>query len=61
MEKLFIFALMWSMGALLELDDRVKLEQFLKNHDSKFNYPSLKEDETIFEYVVQSSGTYFVH
>ncbi|KAI0213763.1 Dynein heavy chain 8, axonemal [Lamellibrachia satsuma] len=56
MEKLFIFALMWSMGALLELDDRVKLEQFLKNHDSKFNYPSLKEDETIFEYVVQSSG-----
>ena len=61
MEKLFIFAIMWSMGALLELDDRAKLEQFMLNHESGFSYPTVQSDETIFEYVVDSSGTYFVN
>ena len=61
MEKLFIFAIMWSMGALLELDDRAKLEQFMLNHESGFSYPNVQSDETIFEYVVDSSGTYFVN
>ena len=59
MEKLFIFAIMWSMGALLELDDRAKLEQFMLKHESGFSYPTVQSDETIFEYVVDSSGTYF--
>ena len=48
---------MWSTGALLELDDRAKMEQFMLKHESKLNYPKLKEDETIFEYLVNESGT----
>lgn len=36
LEKLFLFALMWSLGALLELEDRVQLESFIANHKSKF-------------------------
>ena len=58
MEKLFIFSLMWSMGAILELDDREKLQQYLLNHESRFTYPLLAADETIFEYRVDNSGMY---
>ena len=43
MEKLFIFVIMWSMGALLELDDRAKMEEFLLKHPSNLHYPQLKE------------------
>ena len=28
-EKIYVFVIMWSIGALLELDDRSKLQQFL--------------------------------
>uniref|UniRef100_H3AFE6 Dynein axonemal heavy chain 5 n=1 Tax=Latimeria chalumnae TaxID=7897 RepID=H3AFE6_LATCH len=53
---LFIFALMWSVGALLELDDRVKMEQFLRTHTATLELPITKEDETIFEFVVNDNG-----
>ncbi|CAL7938026.1 unnamed protein product [Xylocopa violacea] len=55
-EKIFLFSLMWSLGAVLELEERNALEQFLLNHESKCNWPKCKEDETIFEYLVADDG-----
>lgn len=53
--RLYVFALMWSLGALLELFDRKKLEEFLVEKKN-LDLPKIKGDETIFEYVVAENG-----
>ncbi len=55
-KRLFIFVVMWSVGALLELDDRVKMEVFLKQHNAKLDLPNTQGDQTIFEFVVSATG-----
>ena len=52
LSKIYFFALMWSLGALLELEDRAKLEEFIKSLDCDMSIPPVKDDETIFEYLV---------
>ena len=47
---------MWSLGALLELEDRAKMEEFTMAHPSGLDLPPIKEGETIFEYVVDDHG-----
>ncbi|KAI5624125.1 dynein heavy chain 5, axonemal, partial [Silurus asotus] len=54
--RLFVFAVMWSVGALLELEDRSKMEVFLRNVPVLLDLPSTRGDETIFEYVVSETG-----
>ncbi|XP_069368231.1 dynein axonemal heavy chain 5 isoform X1 [Paralichthys olivaceus] len=54
--RLFVFAVMWSLGALLELDDRAKMEAFLKGHGSSLDLPHTQDDETIFEFAVNEQG-----
>lgn len=61
MGRFFVFALMWSVGALLELDDRVKLERFLRDHPSKLDLPPCKSSETMFEYMVDKVGSGCLH
>ncbi|XP_072165822.1 dynein axonemal heavy chain 8-like [Diadema setosum] len=60
LEKLFIFALMWSLGALLELEDRARMEAFIVAHESKLALPPIEEgsNHTIFEYVVTKDGAW---
>ncbi|EFN77895.1 Dynein heavy chain 8, axonemal [Harpegnathos saltator] len=55
-EKLFLFSLMWSLGAVLEFDARSALQEFFVNHESHCNWPKYTEDETIFEYLVSDDG-----
>lgn len=55
LEKLFVFSLMWSLGALLELEDRARLEEFMRD-SGKLSLPSVNDDDTIFEYLVDSDG-----
>ena len=57
LSKLIVFALMWSTGALLELDDRVKMEEHMRGTKC-LDLPTTSEgsSETIFEYLVDDSG-----
>jgi len=41
-ERAFLFAVMWSLGALLELPDRKKFEEYVRTHPSKLNWPRSK-------------------
>ncbi|XP_016518823.1 dynein heavy chain 8, axonemal [Poecilia formosa] len=56
LERIFVFCLMWSVGAILELDGRDKLEEYMRGHESKIDLPMSKEGETIFEYMVDTNG-----
>ena len=48
---------MWSIGAILELDDRLKLEIFMRENCS-VDLPVIAEDSgnTIFEFFVSDAG-----
>ncbi|KFU84710.1 Dynein heavy chain 8, axonemal, partial [Chaetura pelagica] len=58
LHKLFSFALMWSLGALLELDSRDKLEAFIRAHDDKLDLPKISSDtnQTMYEFYVTNQG-----
>lgn len=61
LERLFVFCLMWSLGALLELEDRDKLEAFIRAHESSIDVPKTNTGETMFEYMVNTNGTVIVN
>ncbi|XP_027145030.1 dynein heavy chain 8, axonemal isoform X2 [Larimichthys crocea] len=56
LERLFVFCLMWSLGALLELEDRDKLEAYIRAHESSIDVPQIQSGETMFEYMVNPNG-----
>ncbi|XP_068088806.1 dynein axonemal heavy chain 8 [Hyperolius riggenbachi] len=58
LHRLFVFALMWSLGALLELDSRDRLETFLRSHLSKLDLPEAEPGscQPMFEFLVNENG-----
>lgn len=49
---------MWSLGALLELESRDKLEAFLRHHESKLDLPTIPKgtNQTMYEFYVTDYG-----
>ncbi|XP_047128865.1 dynein axonemal heavy chain 5 isoform X1 [Hydra vulgaris] len=59
LNRLFVFSIMWSLGAVLELIDRKKLEEFIyENYSSALDLPPVKEEETMFEYFIDNDGSW---
>lgn len=59
LERIYVFALMWSLGALLELEDRAKMEEFMKDRDKiVLDLPVMNAGDTIFEYLVDEDGSW---
>lgn len=52
---------MWSVGALLELDDRAKMEEFTRAN-FELDLPPIAEgsQDTIFEFLVNEAGSCYV-
>jgi len=44
LERYFVYAICWSLGSLLESDDRVKFDQWLRANDSRQIMPSVEEE-----------------
>lgn len=52
MEKLFLYCVCWSLGSLLEQEDRTKFFLWMKERDTNKVLPQVQEGETIYEYFV---------
>lgn len=39
LEKMYVFALVWGMGALLETSDRIKYDEFLRTKCTQLDIP----------------------
>lgn len=63
-ERLYVFTIMWSVGAFLELDDRARLQAYIFNNadaNFKLDTPVLLDntEDTIFDYFVhEKTGTW---
>uniref|UniRef100_A0A8C5ECR8 AAA+ ATPase domain-containing protein n=1 Tax=Gouania willdenowi TaxID=441366 RepID=A0A8C5ECR8_GOUWI len=63
LERLYFFSLMWSIGALIEPEDRRKMEMWLRaNENLHLNLPEIppESDDTIFDYHVTADG-HWIH
>lgn len=56
--RLFVFAMMWSFGALLELSDRAKLEKHLFSDYPHLDLPPSNHlpTDSIYDYRVDENG-----
>ena len=63
LERLYVYALMWSLGSLLELGDRDRMEEHIRKHIGKDDFGQLSlpvipegSSHTMFEYRVNDDG-----
>nr|CAD7423855.1 unnamed protein product [Timema monikensis] len=62
LHKLYVFALIWSMGAFLDLDDRKRFDDFLRDKLSSLDLPPTHTmtvaTTTVFDFVVSHNGVW---
>ncbi|XP_052742928.1 dynein axonemal heavy chain 8 [Bicyclus anynana] len=60
LERLFIFSMMWSLGAVLELDARYKMAEFMTKLPVRMDWPGAKSKEFVmpFEFMVNETGVW---
>ena len=60
LEHLYIFSIMWSIGALLELKDRDKMEEWIRQNKPDLDLPVCESGsgDTIFEFVPDKDGNW---
>ncbi|TYZ61675.1 hypothetical protein PybrP1_000691 [[Pythium] brassicae (nom. inval.)] len=51
-EKLFLYCLCWSLGAVLEQDDRFKFDEWLRQYDDNGLLPKCEAGQTVYEHYV---------
>ncbi|KAJ3055739.1 Dynein heavy chain 5, axonemal [Rhizophlyctis rosea] len=58
LERIYVFSMFWALGALLELDERKKLQAFLLEKAPDLKYPPLDPNtqDTFFEFYVNEAG-----
>ena len=54
--RLYVFAVMWSLGALLELEDRARLQEKMQGLAQPLDLPNLEPGESIFNFTVAETG-----
>jgi dynein heavy chain, axonemal len=50
LEKLFLYCLVWSVGGLLEFEDRVKFDAWLRERDTTAQMPVVEE---VFNLIIE--------
>lgn len=62
LHRLYIFAMTWSFGALLNTEDRVRLDAFVQEKFSDFDFPIEESQpdikQSVFDYFVTANGTW---
>ncbi|XP_011504753.1 PREDICTED: dynein heavy chain 5, axonemal [Ceratosolen solmsi marchali] len=59
LRRLYVFALIWGIGALLESDDRLKYDQYLRSNFQSLDLPVSRKDaeaNTVFSFFVNETG-----
>ena len=62
LQRMVVFSIMWSLGAMLELTDRWRLEEKWRSmKEFKLPLPPKKEDSSMFDFVVDEQSGEWVH
>lgn len=58
LERLYVFAIVWSIGALLEKEDRVRLDAHIQTHYPQLALPPKRpaSEDTVFDFLVVANG-----